>query len=42
MQAIDLVRWALHLSEEATRRLVDDMREAPLTQPTDRGGNHPL
>lgn len=27
---------------EGTARLVADMRHAPLTQPTSRGGNHPL
>ncbi len=42
MQAIDLVRWALRTSDALTTRLVEDMRDAPLTRPTVRGGNHPL
>ncbi len=42
MQAIDSIRWALRMTDEATTRLVEDMRDQPLTQPTPRGGNHPL
>ena len=46
MKSIDLVRWALQLTDQGTARLVADMREAPLTQPTPGakggGGNHPL
>ena len=42
MKAIDLIRWALQMTGEATPALVKDMRDAPLTQPTSRGGNHPL
>ena len=42
MKAIDLVRWAMRMTDESVRRLVEDMRDAPLTQPTSRGGNHPL
>ena len=42
MKAIELIRWALQLSDEGLRRLVEDMREAPLTQPTSHGGNHPI
>lgn len=40
MQATDLIRWALRMSEEGTIKLIADMRDAPLTQPTSRGGNH--
>ena len=42
MRAIDLIRWALQMSDQGTAALVQDMRDAPLTQPTSRGGNHPL
>jgi DinB superfamily len=42
MKAIDLIRWALQLTDESTARLVSDMRDEALTQPTSRGGNHPL
>jgi hypothetical protein len=42
MKAIDLIRWALRMADGLTSRLVEDMRGAPLTQPTPRGGNHPL
>src|SRR6476661_6082163 len=42
MKAIDVVRHALALADRATLALIEDMRDAPLTQPTPRGGNHPL
>jgi uncharacterized damage-inducible protein DinB len=42
MKAIDLIRNALQNCERATFQLIEDMRDAPLTQPTGRGGNHPL
>jgi hypothetical protein len=42
MNAIDLVRWAMQMTDQGTARLVEDMRDVPLTQPTWRGGNHPL
>lgn len=42
MKAIDVIRWALHATDEGTTELVKDMRDAPLTPPTSRGGNHPL
>ena len=42
MKAIDLIRWAMQMTEEGTAALVADMRNAALTQPTSRGGNHPL
>ena len=42
MKAIDLIRSALRSTEQLTVRLVEDMRDVPLTQPTPRGGNHPL
>jgi hypothetical protein len=42
MKTIDLVRGAMHMADKVTARLADDMRDAPLTRPTGRGGNHPL
>ena len=42
MKAIDLIRWALQMTDESTARLVEDMRDRPLTRPTSRGGNHAL
>jgi uncharacterized damage-inducible protein DinB len=42
MKAIDVIRTATHRSHQAILALAEDMRDAPLTQPTPRGGNHPL
>jgi uncharacterized damage-inducible protein DinB len=42
MKATDLIRKAMAFSDQAVFKLIDDMRDAPLTQPTSRGGNHPL
>src|SRR5215475_5203734 len=42
MKAIDLIQTALQISDRSTMQLIDDMRDAPLTQPTARGGNHPM
>jgi uncharacterized damage-inducible protein DinB len=42
MKAIDLIRWALQKTDEWVLGAAEDMRDAPLTQPTTRGGNHPL
>jgi hypothetical protein len=42
MKAIDLIRTAMQTSDRAVVSLIEDMRDAPLTQPTPRGGNHPL
>ena len=42
MKAIDVIRTALQVSDQAFTRLAEDMRDAPLTSPTPRGGNHPL
>ena len=41
MKTIDLIRWAMQLSDQGTARLVADMREAAMTEPTP-GGNHTL
>ena len=42
MTAIELIRWAMRMTDEGTAALVEGMRDAPLTRPTSRGGNHPL
>jgi hypothetical protein len=42
MKTIELIQTAMALCEKATLSLIEDMRDAPLTQPTPRGGNHPL
>jgi hypothetical protein len=43
MKAIDLIRWAMRMTDEGTANLVADMRDAALTQPTPGGGgNHTL
>jgi hypothetical protein len=42
MNAIDVVRNALQRSDQLANAMFEDMRDVPLTQPTARGGNHPL
>jgi hypothetical protein len=42
MNAIDVIRAALTTSDRSIMMLVEDARSMPLTQPTPRGGNHPL
>jgi uncharacterized damage-inducible protein DinB len=42
MKGIEAIRWAMQASERSTMQLIEDMRDAPLTQPTSKGGNHPL
>jgi hypothetical protein len=42
MRAMDLIRWALRMTDESTTRLVEDMRDQPLTRANTPGGNHPL
>jgi hypothetical protein len=42
MNRFELIRWAMQMTGQATAALVKDLRDAPLTQPTSRGGNHPL
>lgn len=42
MKAIDVIKMALAFSDQFTLQLIEDMRDLPLTQPTPRGGNHPL
>ena len=41
MKAIELIRWALTLTDEGMARLVSDMRDEALT-PATPGGNHTL
>ncbi|MEM9659785.1 MAG: DinB family protein [Planctomycetota bacterium] len=42
MKATDFVRMSMEASRGWVFGLLEDMREAPLTQPTAAGGNHPL
>jgi len=42
MKTIEFIMTALETSRNLTLALIDDMKDAPLTQPTSRGGNHPL
>ncbi len=42
MTTIDFIRMSLHTSKAWAEKLLDDMRDAPLTRPTASGGNHPL
>lgn len=42
MTTIDFIRNGLELSNSMALSLLDDMSDAPLTQPTSKGGNHPL
>lgn len=41
MKAIELIRKALMMADQMMMELVEDVRDAALTQPTPRGGNHP-
>ncbi len=42
MTASELIRWSLEFTEAGLCRLVADLRDRPLIQPTSAGGNHPL
>jgi len=42
MKAIDAIKTALEASDKSVMMLLDDMKDAPMTCPTPRGGNHPL
>jgi len=42
MKATDSIRISLETSKILLDMLIDDMKDAPLTQPTPNGGNHPL
>jgi hypothetical protein len=41
MKAIDVIRTALTFADGGVMQLLEDMRDAALTAPTPRGGNHP-
>ena len=42
MKTVDFIRKGLEGSANGALLLIDDMKDAPLTFPTPRGGNHPL
>lgn len=42
MKATDFIKQSLESSKGWALGLIDDMKDAPLTQPTPNGGNHPL
>lgn len=42
MKATDFIRFSLASSRGWAMGLISDMQDAPLTQPTPNGGNHPL
>ncbi len=42
MKTVDYIKMSLETSGTMITGLLDDMRDAPLTQPTSNGGNHPL
>jgi hypothetical protein len=42
MTGIETIRYAIQMSDWLAGQLLDDVKDAPLTQPTPRGGNHPL
>ena len=42
MNATDFIKLSLKSSKAWALRLINDMKDAPFTQPTSNGGNHPL
>ncbi len=42
MNTIEFIKQSLTSSKEWAMGLIGDMQDAPLTQPTPNGGNHPL
>lgn len=42
MKAIDVLKNALTMGDRGVMMLLEDLRDAPMTSPTPRGGNHPL
>ena len=42
MTTIDFIKLSLENSKGWSMGLIDDMKDAPLAQPTANGGNHPL
>ena len=41
VNALELIRFQLDTSKALTASLLADMQDAPLTEPTPKGGNHP-
>src|SRR5215212_5495433 len=41
MTAMHLIKHAMEMGDRAMMMLLDDLRSAPMTSPTPRGGNHP-
>jgi DinB superfamily len=42
MTSIELIKNALAMGDRGMMMLLEDLRDAPMTSPTPRGGNHPL
>ena len=42
MNSIDYIKMSLQASRSMLIPMIEDMKDAPLTQPTPNGGNHPL
>ena len=42
MKTTDFVKMGLEMSKNLAMGLITDMKDAPLTSPTPKGGNHPL
>jgi len=42
MNAIEIIRHGLAISEKRALGLMEDMKDSPMTVPTAKGGNHPL
>ena len=42
MTSIELIKNALTMGDRGMMMLLEDLRDAPMTSPTPRGGNHPL
>lgn len=42
MKTVDYIKMGLETSRSLITGLLDDMKDAPLTAPTSKGGNHPL
>ncbi|NOX58387.1 MAG: DinB family protein [Planctomycetes bacterium] len=42
MKAVEFIKASIEASRDLTLGLIDDMKDAPVTMPTAKGGNHPL
>ncbi len=42
MNGVNCIKMAMEMSNNMTMGLIDDMKDAPLTFPTSKGGSHPL